>query len=154
MLSGWMAAPPLRKRKYSVANEATLTRDEIVSMVDYASRYFMETLHPLQQRMDDEEWWPDAEFRALGEMGFLGITVPQEYGGQGLSYLAAGMLGEAMATSPQSRSVPKLVNQTPGFITEGAVSQSPASIIRIEASLRAARRPTKAQAAEPAPTTT
>ena len=80
-----------------MASEPTLTRDEIVSMVDYASRYFMETLHPLQQRMDDEEWWPDAEFRALGEMGFLGITVPPEYGGQGLSYLAAGMLGEAMA---------------------------------------------------------
>ena len=80
-----------------MASEPTLTRDEIVSMVDYASRYFMETLHPLQQRMDDEEWWPDAEFRALGDMGFLGITVPPEYGGQGLSYLAAGMLGEAMA---------------------------------------------------------
>jgi isovaleryl-CoA dehydrogenase len=47
--------------------------------------------------MDDEEWWPDAEFRALGEMGFLGLTVPQDYGGQGLGYLAAGMLGEAMA---------------------------------------------------------
>lgn len=78
-------------------NEAQMTLDEITSLVDYASRYFMEKLHPLQQRMDDEEWWPDAEFRALGEMGFLGITIPQEYGGQGLSYLAAGMLGEAMA---------------------------------------------------------
>jgi isovaleryl-CoA dehydrogenase len=74
-----------------------MTIEEIESLVDYASRYFQDKLFPLQQRMDDEEWWPDAEFRALGEMGFLGLTVPQEYGGQGLSYLAAGMFGEAMA---------------------------------------------------------
>jgi isovaleryl-CoA dehydrogenase len=80
-----------------VHNEAQMSPEEIQSLVDYASRYFQDRLYPLQQRMDDEEWWPDAEFRALGEMGFLGLTVPQEYGGQGLGYLAAGMLGEAMA---------------------------------------------------------
>jgi len=80
-----------------MSGEPQMTGEEIQSLVDYASRYFMEKLYPLQQRMDDEEWFPEAEFRALGEMGFLGITVPQEYGGQGLSYLAAGMLCEAMA---------------------------------------------------------
>jgi len=80
-----------------VHNEAQMSAEEIQSLVDYASRYFQDRLYPLQQRMDDEEWWPDAEFRALGEMGFLGLTVPQDYGGQGLGYLAAGMLGEAMA---------------------------------------------------------
>ncbi len=80
-----------------MAAENKMTVEEIKSLVDYASRYFMDTLYPLQQRMDDEEWWPDQEFRALGDMGMLGITIPTEYGGQGLSYLAAGMLGEAMA---------------------------------------------------------
>ena len=85
-----------------MSSEAQMSIEEIKSMVDYASRYFMETLYPLQQRMDDEEWWPDEQFRALGQMGFLGITVPQEYGGQGLSYLAAGMLGEAMAIANPS----------------------------------------------------
>ncbi len=78
-------------------NEAQMTLEEIQSLVDHARRYFQDRLYPLQQRMDDEEWWPDEEFRALGEMGFLGLTVPQEYGGQGLGYLAAGMFGEAMA---------------------------------------------------------
>jgi isovaleryl-CoA dehydrogenase len=80
-----------------VSSEANLSLEEITSLVDYASRYFMERLWPLQQKMDDEEWWPADEFKALAEMGLLGLTVPQEYGGQGLSYLAAGMLGEAMA---------------------------------------------------------
>ena len=74
-----------------------LSLDEIRSIVDHASKYFQDKLFPLQQRMDDEEWFPEEEFRALGDMGLMGITIPQEYGGQGLSYLAAGMLGEAMA---------------------------------------------------------
>jgi len=80
-----------------VQNEPKMTIEEIQSLVDYSSRYFQDKLYPLQQRMDDEEWWPDKEFRDLGEMGLLGLTVPEEYGGQGLSYLAAGMMGEAMA---------------------------------------------------------
>jgi isovaleryl-CoA dehydrogenase len=74
-----------------------MSDEELKSLVDYAGDYFFDTFHPLQVRMDDEDWFPEAQFRALGQMGFFGITVPQEYGGQGLSYLAAGMLGEALA---------------------------------------------------------
>ena len=74
-----------------------LSADEIEALVDHASKYFLDKLHPLQQRMDDEDWFPETEFRALGEMGLFGVTVPQEYGGQGLPYLVAGMLGEALA---------------------------------------------------------
>jgi isovaleryl-CoA dehydrogenase len=80
-----------------VSAQAELSLEEIESLVDYSSRYFMERLWPLQQKMDDEEWWPAEEFRALAQMGLLGLTVPQDWGGQGLSYLAAGMMGEAMA---------------------------------------------------------
>jgi isovaleryl-CoA dehydrogenase len=74
-----------------------LSQDEVRALVDHAGKYFMDKLHPLQQRMDDEEWFPEEAFRALGDMGFLGLTVPADYGGQGLNYLTAGMLGEAMA---------------------------------------------------------
>lgn len=74
-----------------------MTLEEIRAIADHAGEYFFDKLHPLQQRMDDEDWFPDAEFRALADMGLLGLTIPPEYGGQGLSYLAAGMIGEAMA---------------------------------------------------------
>ena len=50
--------------------------------------------------MADEDGFPDTESRALADMGFRGLTGPPEYGGQGLSYLAAGMIGEAMAKAP------------------------------------------------------
>jgi isovaleryl-CoA dehydrogenase len=74
-----------------------LSGGELRALVDHAAEYFFDKLHPLQVRMDDEDWFPEAEFRALGQMGLFGITVPPEYGGQGLSYLAAGMLGEALS---------------------------------------------------------
>jgi isovaleryl-CoA dehydrogenase len=74
-----------------------LSPDETRSLVDHARTYFLDKLHPLQQRMDDDDWFPEEAFRALGGMGFMGLTVPESHGGQGLPYLVAGMIGEAMA---------------------------------------------------------
>src|ERR1700752_3547749 len=76
---------------------AALTVDESRALVDHAPKYFFDKLYPLQSRMDDDDWFPEDAFRALGGMGFMGLTVPEEYGGQSLPYLVAGMIGEAMA---------------------------------------------------------
>jgi isovaleryl-CoA dehydrogenase len=72
---------------------------EQIELRDQAGKYFMATLHPLNQRMDDEEWWPAEAFRAIGEMGYLGQTIPEEYGGAGLDYLTSGLLAEQMAVA-------------------------------------------------------
>ena len=72
---------------------------DIEEIRDQARRYFMAGLYPLQQRMDDDEWWPDQVFPALGKMGYLGLTVPTGYGGQGLDYLTAAVIGEEMAAA-------------------------------------------------------
>src|SRR5882757_7663753 len=47
--------------------------------------------------MDDEEWWPDEAFRALGKDGYLGITVPQELGGSGMDLFASGLVAQAFS---------------------------------------------------------
>jgi isovaleryl-CoA dehydrogenase len=47
--------------------------------------------------MDDEEWWPDAEFRALGAAGYLGITVPTALGGAELDLFASGLVLQAFS---------------------------------------------------------
>src|SRR2546429_5715805 len=48
-----------------------------------------------------EEWeektFPDAIFERLGELGFLGLRYPAEYGGQGGDYFSAVVLSEEMA---------------------------------------------------------
>ena len=57
--------------------------DDQRAILDAADRYARERLAPLARRMDDEEWWPDVEFRALGRDGYLGIWTggPISYGG-------------------------------------------------------------------------
>lgn len=71
--------------------------DDQIELCGLASEYFEATLFPLQQRMDDEEWWPADVFREVGAMGYLGTTIPQAYGGQGLDYLTSGLICEVMA---------------------------------------------------------
>src|SRR2546423_2350160 len=48
-----------------------------------------------------EEWeektFPDTIFERLGELGFLGLRYPAEYGGQGGAYCSAVVLSEEMA---------------------------------------------------------
>jgi isovaleryl-CoA dehydrogenase len=78
-----------------------LTPDQI-EIRDAAKKFFMKELHPLQQRMDDEDWWPETVMPALGKMGYLGVTVPPEYDGAGLDYLAAGLVAEEMAAANPS----------------------------------------------------
>ena len=47
-----------------------------------------------------EEWeettFPNWVFRRMGELGFLGLTFPEEYGGQGGDYYCALVLAEEM----------------------------------------------------------
>ena len=71
--------------------------EERAQVLDAADRLSRERLAPLASRMDDEEWWPDAEFRALGRQGYLGVTAPPELGGAGFDLFASGLVGQAMA---------------------------------------------------------
>ncbi|MBI4694724.1 MAG: acyl-CoA dehydrogenase family protein [Gammaproteobacteria bacterium] len=67
------------------------------AMLDEADKFAKKELHPLFPRMDDEEWWPEDVFRKIGDAGFFGLTVPEEYGGQGLDFFTSGLVGQAMA---------------------------------------------------------
>src|SRR5258706_15055379 len=48
-----------------------------------------------------EEWeettFPDSIFKRFGELGFLGLRYPPEYGGQGGDYFSAVLLSEEVA---------------------------------------------------------
>jgi len=66
-------------------------------IVDRADRVSREVLHPLQARMDDEEWWPDDLFKQMGELGLLGITAPEELGGSGQSEFTQALVSEVIS---------------------------------------------------------
>jgi alkylation response protein AidB-like acyl-CoA dehydrogenase len=61
-------------------------------------RRFVETeLAPHAQEWEDEAYFADWVFPRMGELGFLGLHYPTEYGGQGGDYFCSVVLSEEMA---------------------------------------------------------
>jgi isovaleryl-CoA dehydrogenase len=71
--------------------------DEERELQAAARRFARKEIAPVAERMDREEYFPRDVFRRLGEQGFLGVTLPTEYGGLGLSYLAQSLILEEIA---------------------------------------------------------
>ena len=76
------------------ANAFALNADQ-QAMLDETDRFARNELYPLAERMDNEEWWPEDIFSTIGEMGYFGLTVPEEYGGQGLDFFTSGLVTQA-----------------------------------------------------------
>lgn len=64
-------------------------------ILDQADRYARQELYPLSDKMDAEEWWPEEIFPQLGDAGYFGITVPEEYGGIGMDLVTSGLVLQA-----------------------------------------------------------
>ena len=71
--------------------EDQLSEDERM-MRDSARAYAQEKLMPRVTAAFRDENTDPAIFREMGEMGLLGVTVPEEYGGLGASYVAYGLV--------------------------------------------------------------
>ena len=71
--------------------EDQLTEEERM-LRDAARAYAQEKLQPRVVAAYREETTDPAIFREMGEMGLLGVTVPEEYGGLGASYVAYGLI--------------------------------------------------------------
>jgi len=69
------------------------------------TRMIKETIHkwaqekalPRAKQIDESREFPADLIKELGELGFLAPTIPQEYGGAGLSYIQTAIIGEELA---------------------------------------------------------
>ncbi|MFN3993705.1 MAG: acyl-CoA dehydrogenase family protein, partial [Tabrizicola flagellatus] len=68
-----------------------LTEEERM-LRDAARAYAQEKLQPRVIAAYREEKTDPSIFREMGEMGLLGVTIPEEYGGLGASYVAYGLV--------------------------------------------------------------
>lgn len=71
--------------------------EELVALRDSARRFATERVAPHAQEWDRKEGFPDEMIRALGDQGFMGIMVPEEYGGSGGDHMAFGVILEELA---------------------------------------------------------
>ncbi len=56
-------------------------------MRDAAREFALKEIEPIVDEIDEEQRFPTEVFRQAGELGFLGILVPEEYGGAGMGYV-------------------------------------------------------------------
>ena len=66
--------------------------DEERMLQDAAAAYAAEKLAPRVTQAYREEVTDPAIFAEMGEMGLLGVTIPEEYGGLGAGYVAYGLI--------------------------------------------------------------
>jgi len=62
--------------------------EDIDMLRDTVARFAADTIAPLAAEMDATNQHPRALWQTLGELGLLGITAPEQYGGSGMGYLA------------------------------------------------------------------
>lgn len=73
-----------------------LSRDEL-ALQQRARTFAQETARPRAAAVDRDEQYPWDIVKALGEAGFLGMTLPKDLGGKGASFLDAVLVIEEMA---------------------------------------------------------
>ena len=76
--------------------------DEVDALRDMVHRWAQERIRPLAQEIDQSNMFPAALWREMGELGLLGITVPEEFGGAGMGYLAHVVAVEEIARASAS----------------------------------------------------
>ena len=76
--------------------------DEIEEVRDMVSRFVDDRIAPIAAETDEKNDFPAHLWRELGDIGVLGITVPEEHGGAGLGYLAHAVVMEEVSRGSAS----------------------------------------------------
>ncbi len=76
--------------------DLTLSRED-QDLREATRRFARKEIALVTDRMDREDYFPRDVFARLGAHGFLGLTLPEKYGGLGLSYIAQAVVLEEIA---------------------------------------------------------
>jgi len=76
--------------------------DETNAVRDMVNSWAQERIKPIAAQVDADNLFPHALWREMGELGLLGVTVPEEFGGAGMTYLAHTVAVEEIARASAS----------------------------------------------------
>lgn len=80
-----------------------ISEDENYKALRESTRQFVEReVVPIAANIDKDDDFPVDVFRKMGKMGYLGITVPEEYGGSGMGYEAQALIEDELGYASAS----------------------------------------------------
>ena len=79
--------------------------EDVNALRDMVHRWAQERVKPMAAEIDASNSFPPELWPEMGELGLLGITVEEEFGGSGLSYLAHTVAVEEVARASASVSL-------------------------------------------------
>lgn len=79
--------------------------DETNALRDMVHSWAQERIKPIAAQVDADNLFPHALWREMGGLGLLGVTVPEEFGGAGMTYLAHTVAVEEIARASASVSL-------------------------------------------------
>ncbi|UWQ22812.1 isovaleryl-CoA dehydrogenase [Jannaschia sp. W003] len=79
--------------------------EDVEALREMTHRWAQERVKPMAGEIDASNAFPAALWREMGELGLLGITVPERFGGAGMGYLAHVVAVEEIARASASVSL-------------------------------------------------
>jgi len=79
--------------------------EDVNALRDMVHRWAQERIKPMAHEIDKSNSFPNELWAEMGELGLLGITTPEAYGGAGMSYLAHVIAVEEIARASASVSL-------------------------------------------------
>jgi acyl-CoA dehydrogenase len=83
-----------------------LDQDSLTQLLDTVERFVSERLRPMERQVAEEDRIPDHIAREMKELGLFGLSIPEEYGGLGLTISEEIQVARRLGhTSPAFRSL-------------------------------------------------
>ncbi|GGF52452.1 isovaleryl-CoA dehydrogenase [Mameliella alba] len=79
--------------------------EDVLALQEMVHKWAQERVKPMAAEIDRSNTFPAELWREMGDLGLLGITVPEEFGGAGMGYLAHTVAVEEVARASASVSL-------------------------------------------------
>ena len=89
---------------FTAAMEFDLGED-VNALRDMVHRWAQDRVRPIAAEIDEKNIFPSELWQEMGELGLLGVTVNESYGGAGMGYLAHVIIVEELARASASVSL-------------------------------------------------
>ena len=106
-----MSTATVPKPEHDAARRHFIYTQEHLDLRESMTQWVMAEMHPHRNEWEDT-YWPRELLSRMGELGYLGLCFPEEYGGQGGDYFYSLIRAEALSHSGSGGTIMGIAVQT------------------------------------------